>query len=78
MMLYLIETGGRMDISKLLTVEEVATQLKVHPESVRRWLREGRLDGYRISRRGGWRIRPESVQTMLVTGIEDFTKKLAA
>lgn len=52
-------------MESLLTVEDVADQLKVHPETVRRWLREGRLEGYRISRRGGWRVKPESVVKML-------------
>lgn len=52
----------------LLTVDEVADQLRVHPETVRRWLREGRLSGYRISRRGGWRVRPDSVARLLEEG----------
>ncbi len=43
----------------LLTVEEVAERLKVHPESVRRWLRDGTLTGHLVTRRAGWRI-PES------------------
>jgi excisionase family DNA binding protein len=39
-----------------LTVEEVAEELRVHPETVRQWIRDGELDafdtgrGYRISR----------------------------
>lgn len=39
-----------------LTVEEVAEELRVHPETVRQWIRGGELDafdtgrGYRISR----------------------------
>ena len=42
---------------KQLTVEEVAEELRVHPETVRQWIRTGELDafdtgrGYRISRR---------------------------
>ena len=38
------------------TVEEVAGELRVHPETVRQWIRSGELDafdtgrGYRISR----------------------------
>jgi len=44
---------------RLLTVEEVAERLKVHPESVRRWLRDGTLAGHLVTRRAGWRI-PES------------------
>ena len=41
---------------KQFTVEEVAEELRVHPETVRQWIREGELDafdtgrGYRISR----------------------------
>ena len=40
-----------------LTVEEVAEELRVHPETVRQWIRNGELDafdtgrGYRISRK---------------------------
>ena len=39
-----------------LTVGEVAEELRVHPETVRQWIRDGELDafdtgrGYRISR----------------------------
>ena len=39
-----------------LTVEEVAEELRIHPETVRQWIRNGELDafdtgrGYRISR----------------------------
>jgi putative molybdopterin biosynthesis protein len=42
---------------KQLIVEEVAEELRVHPETVRQWIREGELDafdtgrGYRISRK---------------------------
>jgi len=40
-----------------LTVAEVAEQLKVHPETVRVWLRAGRFPHARlISPRAGWRI----------------------
>lgn len=44
-------------VEKQLTVEEVAEELRVHPETVRQWIREGELDafdtgrGYRISRK---------------------------
>jgi excisionase family DNA binding protein len=41
-----------------LTPEEAARRLRLHPETVRRWLRAGRMfpHAYRISRRAGWRI----------------------
>ena len=54
-----------MNMEQLLTVDEVAERLQIHAETVRRWLREGRLDGYLMGRRGGWRIKPESVEKML-------------
>ncbi len=48
-----------------LTVDEAAKRLKVHPESIRRWLREGKMRGHLISRRGGYRIRPAELETFL-------------
>jgi excisionase family DNA binding protein len=41
---------------ELLTVEQVANYLQVHPETVRKWLRDGRLAGINLGRRGGWRV----------------------
>jgi excisionase family DNA binding protein len=49
----------------LLTVEEVAEWLRVHPQSVRRWLRAGELVGVPIGRGGAYRIRPDDVQSFL-------------
>lgn len=43
-----------------LTVDEVAAQLKVHQETIRRWLRSGKLDGIWLSDRAGWRISQEA------------------
>ena len=33
-----------------LTVEEVADQLRVSTQTVRRWVKEGELPGYRVGR----------------------------
>jgi excisionase family DNA binding protein len=47
-----------MDDAVVLTVDEVAEALKVRPEAVRRWLRSGRLRGFRPGgKKTGWRIR---------------------
>ena len=52
-------------MEKLLTVPEVAELLGVTDETIRRWLRDGRLEGVLLSRRAGWRVRSEAVDRML-------------
>jgi len=48
-----------------LTVEEVETLLRVHPETVRIWLRAGRFPhARRLSRRAGWSIPREDVDAL--------------
>jgi len=40
-----------------LTVREAAALIKVHPETIRVWLREGIFPhAYQLPRRTGWRI----------------------
>ena len=46
-----------MTEDRWLTVEQATEILQVHEETLRRWIREGRLPGYMISRRAGYRIR---------------------
>ena len=48
-----------------LTVAQVAELIQVHPETVREWLRVGRLPGNLISRRAGWRVRRRDVERFL-------------
>lgn len=60
-----------------LTVADVAERLGVSGETVRRWLRSGQLEGALLSRRAGWRIRPDAVERM-IADIETSAKKLAA
>jgi excisionase family DNA binding protein len=50
---------------RLLTVVEVAKYFRVDPESVRRWLREGKLLGINLGRAPGWRIRVGDLQTFV-------------
>jgi excisionase family DNA binding protein len=51
---------------ELLTVADVARRLKVHPETVRRWLRTGTLRGVKISDQTGYRIRASEVERLLL------------
>jgi len=52
-------------MDEFLTVPDVARRLQVSEETIRRWLRDGKLEGVMLGRRAGWRIRPESVERML-------------
>ena len=57
-----------MQGEQLLKVREVAERLRLDPETVRRWLRSGKLRGSKISStRGGYRI-PESEIARLLRG----------
>lgn len=55
-----------MNDTDVLTVEEVATRLRARPEAVRRWLRDGRLRGFRPGgKKTGWRIRATDVEQFI-------------
>ena len=45
---------------KLYTVEEAAKILQVHPETLRKWLKEGRIKGEKFGRM--WRIRESNLK----------------
>ena len=47
--------------TELLTVNDAATKLKVNPQTVRRWIREGLLPATKIGKRQ-WRVRREDVE----------------
>jgi excisionase family DNA binding protein len=42
--------------ASLLTVKEYAAAKRVHPETVKRWCRDGKLPAERVGRLGHWRI----------------------
>ena len=50
---------------RLFTVSEVAEYFRVDPESVRRWLRDGKLIGINLGRGPGWRIRQADLQLFI-------------
>ncbi|MBM3775390.1 MAG: helix-turn-helix domain-containing protein [Acidobacteria bacterium] len=54
---------------ELFTVAEVAGRLKVHPETIRDWLRTGRLKGIRLGgTKTGWRIPESEIRRILQDG----------
>ncbi len=50
---------------RLLTVAEVADHIRVHPATVREWLRKGRLKGSILGDKAGWRIPESEVERFL-------------
>ena len=48
-----------------LTVEEIVDLLKVHEQTVRRWLRDGQLRGVLLGRKAGYRIRERDFEAFL-------------
>jgi excisionase family DNA binding protein len=55
-----------MDDSPFLTVQEVAARLRMNPETIRRWLRQGKLQGRMFGGdRGGYRIAEAEVQRFI-------------
>ena len=50
---------------RLLTVDEVAERLRVNAETVRRWLRLGKLKGAHLPNKAGWRIREDDLDSFV-------------
>lgn len=53
----------------LLTVEEVCNILKIHPVTLRNWLRKGKIKGVKISHRE-WRIPESALQEFIKESME--------
>ena len=55
-----------MPNGELLTVQQVAARLKMNPETVRRWLREGKLRGYLLGGdRAGYRVAEQDLEAFI-------------
>ncbi len=51
---------------QLLTVKQAAKALSIHPETVREWLREGKIKGVKLgATKLGWRIPEEELDRFL-------------
>ena len=60
--------NGNVQVSSMLTVQEVSQLLHVHGNTLRRWTRQGIIKAYRIGPRGDRRFRPEDVALLLLEG----------
>lgn len=52
-------------MNTVLTVPEVASQLRVHPMTVRRMIKAGTLPAFKVGR--DWRIRTDDVDALIGT-----------
>lgn len=50
---------------ELLTVAQIAEQVQVTPETVRRWINNGQLRGHAVTRRTGYRVRRTDLNEFL-------------
>ena len=46
---------------RYLTIQEVATRYQLHPETVRRWIIEGRLPAIKLAGGSAWRVREDAL-----------------
>jgi excisionase family DNA binding protein len=53
------------NLSELLSLDEVATALKVHKETLRRWDISGKLKAVRIGNRGDRRYRKVDIENFI-------------
>ena len=49
----------------MLTVAQVAEEMKVTPETVRRWITSGQLPGNAVTRRSGYRVRRSDLEQLI-------------
>jgi excisionase family DNA binding protein len=68
-----------MHDQQLLTVREVAERLRSSPETVRRWLRQGKLRGFRPGgTKLGYRVSEQELQRFLrVAGERDTPPRIS-
>lgn len=57
-------TTATMNFSALMTVPEVARYLRVDPTTVRRWVKEGVLEAFKLPG-GDYRIKETTLEKML-------------
>ena len=56
-----------MEEERWYTVAEIVAMLKVHQQTVRRWLRDGLLRGYNFGGKSGYRVRARDLEAFIET-----------
>jgi excisionase family DNA binding protein len=60
------DEGTHLD-ERWFTVEQIAQQIQVSEQTVRRWLRDGSLRGHTFGGKAGWRVKESDLNTYLET-----------
>lgn len=64
--MYDLVVGGNVESERMYTVPEVADRLRLHQQTVREWLRNGKIKGVRLGgTKAGWRIPDSEVARVL-------------
>lgn len=54
-----------METVRMYTVSEVAERLRLHQQTIREWLRTGKLRGVRLGgTKAGWRVPAEEIERL--------------
>jgi excisionase family DNA binding protein len=59
------ENDGGKRLNKMLTVDDIADIFKVHPCTIRRWEKQGRLKSYRLSDHACLRFKREEISNFI-------------
>lgn len=52
------------------TVADIVDMLKVHEQTVRRWIKDGELRGYNFGGKTGYRVKQGDLDTFLASRLE--------
>lgn len=55
--------NGGDTINELFTVQEVADKLKIHVQTVRKWIKEGKIKALKLG--SDWRVTEQSISEFL-------------
>jgi excisionase family DNA binding protein len=59
--------GGVTEGERMFTATEVAKQLRVRADTVRRWIRQGQLQAIRLGPRAGYRVSSTELRRFMTT-----------
>jgi excisionase family DNA binding protein len=65
-----LKGGSPMARDTWYTIAEIVDMLKVHEQTVRRWIKEGQLPALALGRKAGYRIRKQDLDEFLEARME--------